>query len=169
MKPRRQNRLQSFAPVPLRWMIGVALLIHGYPKLFTADGNQAFAGMLAGISIPGPGLSAYLIGAFEFFGGILLILGVAVRVVSFLGAIEMLVAAALVHAPAGFNFIHVIGTTEAGGEQFGLPGYEVNLLYLAGFLSLLISGAGRLGLPSVRGRGSQAQVPEGAAAAHDGT
>lgn len=164
-----KNRLQSFAPVPLRWMIGAAFLIHGYPKLFTAEGNQAFVGMLAGIGVPVAGLTAYLIGAFEFFGGILLILGVGVRTVSLLGIIEMLVAAALVHLPAGFNFIHVTGTTDAGAPQFGLPGFEVNLLYLAGFLSLLISGAGRLGLPSVRQHDSRAPVREEGVAVHDTT
>jgi len=169
MTPRWQNRLRTFAPVPLRWMIGTAFLIHGYPKLFTADGNQAFMGMLAGIGVPAPGPAAYLIGAFEFFGGILLLLGVGVRVVSFLGAVEMLVAAGLVHASEGFNFIHVTGTTDAGAPQFGLPGYEVNLLYLAGFLSLLISGAGRLGLPSVREHASQSPVQEEAVSAHDST
>jgi putative oxidoreductase len=133
-------------------MIGVAFLIHGYPKLFTAEGNHAIVATIAGMGIPAAGLAAYLIGAFEFFGGILLVLGVGVRTVSFLGVVEMLVAAAEVHWPAGFNFIHVTGTSATGAPQFGLPGYEVNLLYTAGFLSLLLSGAGRLSLPSVRER-----------------
>lgn len=145
-----KQRLRSFAPLPLRLMLGFGFLFHGYPKLFTAEGNETLAGMLSGIGVPAPGLTAYLVGGLEFFGGILLILGVAVRTVSALGAIEMLVAAATVHAAAGFNFMNVTGMTDGGAMEFGLPGYEVNLLYMAGFVALMLSGAGSLSLPSVR-------------------
>jgi putative oxidoreductase len=150
MQPTMQDRLQHFAPVPLRLMLGFGFLLHGYPKLFTGEGNESFAGMLSGLGVPAPGLNAYLLGGFEFFGGILLLLGVAVRVVSSLSTINMLVAAALVHWPAGFNFMNVTGVTESGQMQFGLPGYEVNLLYIAGFVSLVISGAGGFAVPVVR-------------------
>lgn len=150
MSSRLSERLQSFAPVPIRLALGFGLLYHGYPKLFTVGGNTDFVGMLQGIGVPLPDFAAYAIGGFEFFGGILLMLGVAVRVVSAIGAVEMLFAALLVHLPAGFNFIHVIGTTADGAPQFGLPGYEVNVLYCAGFLSLILLGAGRVSLPSVR-------------------
>lgn len=145
-----QERLQSFAALPLRLMLGLGFVIHGYPKLFTADGNASFAGMLADIGVPWSGLNAYLIGGFEFFGGILLILGVAVRAVSALGIAEMAVAAVAVHAAAGFNFMNITGMTDAGAMQFGMPGYEVNLLYIAGFASLLLLGAGPASLPSIR-------------------
>jgi len=155
-----EERLRSFAPIPLRLMLGFGFLVHGYPKLFTGEGNEGFVGMLEGIGVPAPGLNAYLIGGLEFFGGILLILGVGVRVISALGAAEMLVAAALVHWPAGFNFLNVTGMTDAGAMQFGMPGYEVNLLYIAGFLSLMISGAGRLSLPSVRQEDVVQAAPE---------
>ena len=158
MKPTWRARFESFAPVPLRLMLGFGFLVHGYPKLFTAQGNEGFVGMLTGIGVPAPGLGAYLIGAFEFFGGILLILGVGVRIIAALGVIEMLVAAMLVHWPVGFDFMNVTGTTETGAPQFGLPGYEVNLLYVAGFLSLLITGAGAMSLPSVRPRGRPARA-----------
>lgn len=160
MEPTRSSRLRSFAPIPLRFVLGFGFLIHGYPKLFTAEGNQSFVGMLSGIGIPSPGLAAYLIGAFEFFGGILLILGVGVRVISLLGAAEMVVAALTVHLAAGFNFMNITGTTETGAPEFGIPGYEVSLLYIAGFLSLLISGAGTLSLPSVRQRDYERAAPE---------
>ncbi len=136
------NIWQRLSPIPLRLMLGFGFLIHGYPKLFTNQGNEAITGMLAGIGIPAPALSAYMVGGLEFFGGILLILGVAVRTVSVLGGIEMLGAAVTVHAAAGFNFLNATGMTEGGQMQFGLPGYEVNLLYLAGFLTLVMTGSG---------------------------
>lgn len=159
-----KHRLMSFAPIPLRLMLGFGFLVHGYPKLFTAEGNQGIVAMLSGMGIPAPGLSAYLIGGFEFFGGILLILGVAVRVVSALGSVEMLVAAVLVHAPAGFDFIHVVGTTETGQPAFGLPGYEVPLLYFAGFVSLLFSGAGAARVPMIGDRKAAPPEPSDAEA-----
>jgi uncharacterized membrane protein YphA (DoxX/SURF4 family) len=39
----------------------------------------------------------------------------------------------------------------------GLPGYEVNVLYIAGFLSLALSGSGPLSVPPL---GHRAQKPE---------
>jgi putative oxidoreductase len=160
MKGTWQSRARSLAPIPLRLVLGFGFIAHGYPKLFTAEGNQGIVGMLSGMAFPAPGLTSYLLGAFEFFGGILLILGVGVRVISSLGAIEMLVAALLVHWPAGFDFMNVTGTTETGGMEFGMPGYEVNLLYLAGFVSLLISGAGYLSVPLARRRDHERAAPE---------
>ena len=160
METTRRSRLQSLAPIPLRLVLGFGFLVHGYPKLFTAEGNEGFVAMLSGIGVPAPGLSSYLIGAFEFFGGILLILGVGVRLISLLGAAEMAFAAATVHWAAGFNFMNVTGVTETGEMLFGLPGYEVNLLYVAGFVSLLISGAGALSLPSVRQQDYERAAPE---------
>lgn len=138
------------AAIPLRLILGFGFAYHGYPKLFTADGYESLVGMLEGLGIAAPNVSAYAIGGLEFFGGILLILGWGVRTVSALGVVEMLVAASAVHWPAGFNFMNVTGVTPDGAMQFGMPGYEVNLLYMAGFLSLVLSGAGALSIESIR-------------------
>src|SRR5262245_34881806 len=45
--------------------------------------------------------------------------------------VMMLVAMFTVHLRYGFSAINTIGLT-ADGPQFGPPGYEVNLLYIAG-------------------------------------
>jgi putative oxidoreductase len=50
------------------------------------------AGFFASLNIPFPGLSAHLISGLEFFGGILLILGLATRLTGFLLACNMMVA-----------------------------------------------------------------------------
>lgn len=144
------DRLGRFAPIPLRLMLGFGFAVHGYPKLFTAQGHESFVGMLGGLGIPAPEVTSYLVGGLEFFGGIALILGVWVAAVSALAAVEMLVAAFLVHLPAGFDFMNITGTG-AQGPEFGMPGYEVPLLYFAGFVSLVLSGAGAL---SVTGAGA---------------
>jgi len=46
-----------------------------------------------------------------------------------------------VHLPYGFSSIKLMAVT-AAGAQFGPPGYECDLLYLAGLAALVIGGAG---------------------------
>ncbi len=133
-------KLRRFAPVPLRLMLGAAFLYHGIPKLFTAEGHEAFAGMLQGV-VPAPGTAAWLIGCLECAGGLALLAGVWTTAFCVLLGIEMAVAALAVHGPAGFNFLHIVGQSETG-PVFGMPGYEVNLLYIAALGSLLLSGPG---------------------------
>jgi len=147
-------RLMAFAPLPLRLMLGFGLLFHGYPKLFTAHGHESFVGVLGQVGLPAPVLVAYLLGGLEFFGGILLMLGVAVRIVSLLGGVVMLVAALTL--PAGFSLLDVTGMTENSAARFGMDGYEVSLLYIAGFLSLAVSGPGAWSLPRIRRGGEKA-------------
>jgi putative oxidoreductase len=60
----------------------------------------------------------------------------------------MLVAMFTVHLKYGFSSINTIGLT-ADGPRFGPPGYEVNLLYIAGLISLILGGAGTLSIDRV--------------------
>ncbi len=133
----------SYAPLPLRLILGIGFVVHGYPKLLTASGYESITGMLSQIGIPLPGLMGVVVAVVEFFGGLALIAGALVPIVSALGIINMLVALFAVHLPHGFSFMNITGQTEQGPE-FGMPGYEVNLLYIAGFLALYFWGAGPL-------------------------
>jgi putative oxidoreductase len=63
----------------------------------------------------------------------------------------MLVAMFTVHLKYGFSSINTIGLTQ-NGPQFGPPGYEVNLLYIAGLLPLMLGGAGALSVDRVLAR-----------------
>ncbi len=99
--------------------------------------------MLRGIGVPAPEATAWTVGAIEFFGGLALIVGAFVGVVALLQIGVMVVALFTVHLGAGFSFMNVIGMGE-GGPQFGLPGFEINLLYIAGLSALLLGGAGAL-------------------------
>ena len=137
----------KWAPLPLRMVLGAGMMYHGYPKLFSTQGHQAFEGMLSQIGISAPTILSYLVGVVEFFGGMMLIAGAFVGVVSVFLIVNMLVAAFTVHLPHGFNFLNVTGMTDAG-PTFGMPGYEVNLLYMAGLLSLILSGDGALSFDS---------------------
>jgi putative oxidoreductase len=53
----------------------------------------------------------------------------------------MLVAMFTVSINYGFSSVKTIGLTPQG-PLFGPPGYEINLLYIAGLISLIITGAG---------------------------
>jgi putative oxidoreductase len=60
-------------------------------------------------------------------------------------AIVLLVAMFKVHLPYGFSSIKLIAIT-AAGPQFGPPGYEINLLYLACLVALVLGGSGPFAL-----------------------
>jgi putative oxidoreductase len=50
-----------------------------------------------------------------------------------------------VHLPYGFSSIKLQAVT-AAGAQFGPPGYETDLLYLASLAALVIGGSGPLSI-----------------------
>ena len=56
-------------------------------------------------------------------------------------AAVLLVAALTVHLPFGFTSIKLLAITSSG-PQFGPPGYETDLLYLACLAALVMGGAG---------------------------
>jgi len=137
-----QTPRASWAPVPLRLMLAAGFLYHGLPKL-TAAGHAGVVGMLTGIGVPLPELAAWGVGLVEVFGALAILLGVFVTPAAALLIVNMAVAAVTVHLPHGFNFMNVTGMTEQG-PVFGVPGVEVNLLYIAALAALLLAGPGPL-------------------------
>ena len=146
-----RSSLQKWWPAPLRIFLGLAFVYHGMPKLFTGGGHQNLVASLQQMSVPDPRLMAWVVGLVEFVGGIALLLGVTVTLASALLLFEMLVAMIKVHLPHGFSFVQVVGQT-ASGPVFGLPGAEVNLLYIAALLALLIGGPGPLSIEAWNGQ-----------------
>ena len=139
-----EGKLRKYWPLPLRVLLGIGFMVHGAPKLFSPGGHEGFVGMLGQIGIPLPGVMAWVVGVVEFFGGIALIVGAFTAEAAILLGVDMLVALFTVHLAAGFNFIQIVGRTAEGAPQFGMPGVEVNLLYLAALLALFIGGPGPL-------------------------
>ena len=95
--------------------------------------------MLDGLGVPAPSFIACMAAALELFGGTALIVGAFVSIASVLLIVNMLVALFKVHLAAGFSFMNITGMNEAG-PQFGMPGYEVNVLYIAGLATLVLMG-----------------------------
>jgi len=147
----------DFGLLLLRLIVGGIFAVHGYPKLFGGPdkpvpsdlarhlgtgfveavqrGPQGFAGMLRNMGVPEPERMAYVVGAAEFFGGILLALGWFTRLACLALITDMVVAITRVHWRNGLV---------APG------GYEFPLSLLAACLGLFFTGPGKLSFDQER-------------------
>ena len=136
---RPRPALARCALLPVRLMVGYGFIAHGYAKLLR--GPEVFANTLHGLSVPAPLLMAWATILVELVGGLLVLLGAFVTLASIPMAIVLIVAIVTVHLPFGFSSIKLMSVTPAG-PQFGPPGSEVALFYLAGLAALVMGGAG---------------------------
>lgn len=123
----------SFAPLALRIPIGIILMAHGAQKLFGWFGGYGLEGTgqwMASIGLTPGYLMALMAGSSEFFGGLLLIIGLLTRPTALVLSFTMVVAIFSVHIGNGLFLSN--------------NGYEFGLALLAATLSLTISGAGKL-------------------------
>ena len=134
------------APVFLRLAIGFGFTAHGWAKL--ARGPEHFAELLKLLHMPFPQVMAWLSVGTELLGGLSLLAGLLVSLVSIPLIGTMLVALFTIHIHYGYSSIKTIGLT-AQGPIFGPPGYELNTIYIAGLLALIILGAGRYSLDAL--------------------
>lgn len=128
----------SFAPLALRVPVGIIFAAHGSQKLFGWFGGYGLEGTgkwMASIGLEPGVLMAALAGSAEFFGGLLILLGLATRPAALVAAFTMVVAILSVH-------IH-------NGLFMSNNGYEFGLALLAATLSLVISGGGRVSVDQV--------------------
>jgi putative oxidoreductase len=112
--------IARWAPVPLRLIVGYGFMEHGFAKL--ARGLDAFPAILQALGVPAPHLMGWLT-----------------------MAAVLLVATVTVHLPYGFSSIKLQAVT-AAGAQFGPPGFETDLLYLACLAALVLGGSGPLAI-----------------------
>ena len=132
-----------WAPIPLRLIVGLGFMQHGFAKL--SKGSDAFAAILQALAVPAPHFMAWVNILTELLGGLAILLGAFVPLVSLPMAALLLVAIFTVHLPYGFSSIKLMAVTPAGA-QFGPPGYECNLLYLACLVALVLGGPGPLSI-----------------------
>ncbi len=132
-----------WAPIPLRLIVGYGFMQHGFAKL--SKGPEAFAAILHAIGVPAPHLMAWLTILTEVFGGLAVLLGAFVPLVSLPMAALLFVAIFTVHLPYGFSSIKLMSVT-SGHAQFGPPGYECDLLYLACLAALVVGGSGPMAI-----------------------
>jgi len=117
--------------IRLYW--GYEFYLAGRGKLLNLDRTAEF---FAGINVPAPKLNAIVVGSLECFGGWLLILGLASRLISIPLAVTMVVAFLTAH-------------NEALKELFSDPSKvfaEAPFLFLYALVIVMTCGPGRLSL-----------------------
>jgi putative oxidoreductase len=132
-----RTRLAPYAAVPLRSIVGYGFVAHGVAKW--SKGPDAFATILLATGVPFPHFMAWLTIAVEILGGAAMLLGAFVAWVSLPMMLLLAVAIVTVHFPYGFSSIRLLSIAH-GRAQFGPPGYECDLLYIACIFTLVLSG-----------------------------
>ena len=129
------DRFQGLGAFVMRVVLGVIMVAHGYTKIIPKDALYNFSHMVVRMHLP---LWLGYVSAFtEFFGGMLLIVGLLTRVAAFMTAIDMAVAIIKVHLHGGL----------LGPNSFALP-----LALFSISLMLVFTGSGWLGLDDLAGR-----------------
>ncbi|MFC5862491.1 DoxX family protein [Acidicapsa dinghuensis] len=126
----------QYSLLPLRLLVGYGFLAHGLAKW--SKGPAAFANILHAAGVPAAHLMSWLTIGTEILGGLCILLGAFVSLVSIPAIILLAVAIVTVHLPYGFSSIKLTGIVN-GRAQFGPPGYECDLLYIVCFLALALS------------------------------
>lgn len=136
MKPRIRNLTTTATgldTLPLRVGAGAIFAAHGAQKLFGWFGGyglEGTAGWMTSIGLEPGLLMATAAGGAEFFGGLLLIVGLLVRPAALILALTMIVAIVTVHLQNGLFMSN--------------NGYEFGLALLAVSVGLVFRGAGSL-------------------------
>jgi putative oxidoreductase len=149
----KSNFSTRWTLLPLRLVIGAGFLAHGLAKWNRGPAKSAM--LLQHTGVPLPLQTARLVTGLEVFGGVALILGLLVTIVSVPLMVSMVVAIVTVQGHYGFSSVNTIGLT-ASGPLFGLPGYEINLLYIAGLLALALCGPSVLSIDQLLTQGDRA-------------
>ena len=128
--------IKTYAMLPLRLVVGYGFLAHGLAKWL--KGPAAFAYILHAMDVPAPHLMAWTTIAVEVLGGIAIIAGAFVSLVSIPAIVLLAVAIITTHLPYGFSTIKLMSFSN-GRAHFGPPGYECDLLYIACLVALALS------------------------------
>jgi putative oxidoreductase len=146
--------------LPLRLIIGFGFVEHGYAKL--SRGADGFIAILHAIGMPFADVLGWATIVIEIVGGLLILAGAFIPMAAAPMIVVLLVAIFTVHLSNGFSSIKLI-SYDAAGAHFGPPGYETDLLYIAGLLALCIGGPGPLSVDGYLkgGDGSDLVKPTG--------
>jgi putative oxidoreductase len=129
------DRLQPLALLVMRLALGVVMFAHGYHKVF--GGLHHHVQFVSSLGLPG--WTAYLSAFAEFFGGLLVLIGLFTRAAAFAICVDMAVAIAKVHFKNGL---------------MGPTGYEFPLALAALAFALIFFGSGPIAFDHVRAPGS---------------
>jgi putative oxidoreductase len=142
-------KFERWAALPLRAIVGYGFMAHGYAKI--ANGPDHFFAILHALGVPAPQLMGWVTILVELLGGLAVLTGAFVILASLPMAATLLVAMFTVHLHYGFSSIKLRAVTTAGA-QFGPPGYEIDLLYLACLAALVLGGSGPFSVDALLAR-----------------
>jgi putative oxidoreductase len=129
------RRLSFLAPALLRVTVGVPFVITGWGKLHGLDDVTAF---FTTLGIPVPGLNAAVVASTEFFGGMLILVGLGTRVAALPLAFTMAIAILTARRAEVDGFNTLLGFDE--------------WQYLVMFLVLALIGPGALSVDALLAR-----------------
>ncbi|MEI6000409.1 DoxX family protein [Paraburkholderia bengalensis] len=139
-------RLAAIAPLPVRLIVGYGFIAHGYAKIVKDPEN--FAAILHALGVPFPHLMSWATIAVELGGGLAILLGAFVPLIATPMIVVLIVATFSVHLQFGFTSIKLMSVVN-GVPRFGPPGYETDLLYIGGLLTLAFGGSGPLAIDTL--------------------
>lgn len=126
-------RLEPWAETILRVVAAIALIVHGFPKILAPMGA---VGMVEGIGFYPGFIWAPALAATEFFGGVLLLLGLLTRPAAFAALIVLLTT-------VWFHWVHL-------GQ--GYAGAELSILWSGILFFFVAKGGNRHSLGTLIGR-----------------
>lgn len=126
----RVHFLGLWGMVPLRVVVGLVFLMHGWQKLFVF-GLAGTADIMGKLGLPLPTVCAGIVIAAELLGGAAILLGVFTRVAGAVLAFEMVIAIIVARLHGGF---------------FAPYGYEFELTLLGACLTFALVGPGHISL-----------------------
>ena len=129
--------LAPYAYAFMRFCVGATIVPHGYSKLFQGAVAPA-AGMIAKLGLEPASAWAYFIGGVEFFGGILLAVGLLTRLAAAMLVVEFAVIVFAVKSAAGFFAFK--------------GGFELELLLGVLCLAIFFKGGGRFSVDGAIGK-----------------
>lgn len=128
-----QDRLRAVTLNAFRIVFGLMFMQHGAQKLFAVFGREEAVQLFSQMG---------LAGVLEFFGGLLVVMGLATRPIAFVLSGEMAWAYFQAHFPRGWVPI--------------VNGGELTVLYCFGFLSMAFNGGGSFSLDGLLARSRKA-------------
>jgi putative oxidoreductase len=123
----------------IRCAAGLIVVYHGYMKLLGGMAGPIAHNVLAPLGLPMPLVWAYFLGALEFFGGIMLAIGLFTRPIALMFTIQMAVVLYW-HSGNGYFF-----TSPRGG-------WEYPLLLVVLYFAIFFRGGGRCAIDRKIGR-----------------
>ncbi|HWK97307.1 MAG TPA: DoxX family protein [Pseudolabrys sp.] len=125
--------LHDLAYAVLRIASGAMLATFGYSKLFAAGGMARDIALFKSLHLWPAAPLAYFTSGLEFFGGLLIALGLLTRPIAAMLTVEFVVIVVMVMIPRGAN-------------------YQLSVVWLGAFFYLAIRGGGRYSLDRIFGK-----------------